>query len=98
MAAIRATSPTRTAIASKSSTTRQSAKPHKAVRFYGAPWLVVIWLLVVRTEERVVHAPSQVVRNQRVPDVVNLRIRNLIDFAFRGFFTHVDPASSEPHL
>src|SRR2546422_9287882 len=57
---------------------------------YGASWLVVIWLLVDRTDERVVHAPSQDDRNQRVPDVVNRRIRIFLDLGFRGFFSQDD--------
>src|SRR2546426_5377468 len=45
---------------------------------------VVFWLSVDRTEERVVHTPSQDDRNQRVPDVVNRRIRIFLDLGLRG--------------
>src|SRR3989454_12354446 len=58
---------------------------------------VVFWLSVDRTEERVVHAPSQDDRNQRVPDVVNRRIRIFLDLGLRGFFSQNDADGPQKH-
>src|SRR5713226_1821808 len=71
--------------------------PIKLVRLYEASCLVVFWLLVDRTEERVVHAPSQDDRNQRVPDVVYRCIRVFFDLGLHGFFSQDDGDGTEKH-
>src|SRR5438876_7242640 len=58
---------------------------------------LVCWLSVDRTEERVVHAPGQDNRDQRVPDVINRRIRIFFDFRFPGFLGQCDGDGAQKH-
>src|SRR5205823_1929925 len=74
-----------------------SRAPDAPYRNYGAACPLVCWLSVDRTEERVVHAPGQDDRDQRVPDVINRPIRIFFHFRFPGFLGQRDGDGAQKH-